>query len=252
MEFANLALDLNPAFDLERTEQNLRRILDQLSAAFAAKGYFVRPYHEKNWDTFRAFPADKKKEIYHNVCTYSDIYLPVLALPGSPNEDGRLLWSAMKRHGLRPCGDFFNQIEENDIVEFYGPVGRQMFHNINFFDVCSYTFLEIFSYPFSELWLRDNTEIAGIAELLGGCFAGKFKTTIDSSFNTQYLIEAFSEENYIIELKFSKFSPLYSSDGSVASMAVVSKGRIMDEGEYGQILMKKPGLPRPPRAFALV
>lgn len=140
MELTNLALDNST----ETIEQNLRRLLENLSAAFASKGYEVKPYRENNWSVFRSLPLEKKKEVYNDVSIYADIYLPILSLPGSPNEDGRLLWGAMKRHGLRPCGDFFSQVEDSDIVEFYSGTGQQVFHNINFFDVCSYTFLEIF------------------------------------------------------------------------------------------------------------
>jgi hypothetical protein len=252
MKLANLATHLAISNDTKHMEQDLRRLLERLSAAFAAKGYDVRPYHEKNWITFGAFPAEKKKEIYFNVCTYSEIYLPVLALPGSPNEDGRLLWAAMKRHGLRPCGDFFNQVEEDDIVEFYNVTGRQMFHNINFFDVCSYTFLEIFSYPFTELWVRDESAAAGMQQVMTDFMGGKIRSTIDSPLSKQYLLEAFSEENYIIELEFRKFSPMYSSDGAFAVIACVSKGALLEESAYRQILANKPHLPRPQRPLVLV
>jgi hypothetical protein len=182
---------------------------------------------------------------------YYSLYMPVLQQGGSPNEDGRLIWAAMKKLGLRPCADFFHQLEESDVVEFYSPQSLQIFHNINFFEVCSYSFLEIFAYPFSELWRREPGALEEAKQAVADCFAGKFSHTVEAAFPKHYMVEAFSEEAYLIEMQFRKFGPLYDEAGAIAAMAVVSWGRVLSEEEYRQVMIERPTVPPPPRGAVL-
>lgn len=229
--------------DFFAEEQDFRRALISLSEAFRAKGVEVKPFHEKTWQDFRAFPLEKKQKVFRDFSRYYDIYMPVLLEPGSPNEDGKLLWAALKKLDLRPSQDFFSRIDESDIVEIYSPSGLQIFHNINFFEVCSYSFLEVFSYPFTELWIRNQVDMEDTQRVATEGFTGKIRCATDPRLPTQYLVEAFSELAYIIELKFRIFSPFYDDKGEVAALAAVSRCRVIDEEEYHRILVKNPGLP---------
>lgn len=232
--------------DLHTDEQNFRRALIALSEACAHKGYKVKPFRERAWNDFVAFPREKKRKIMSDFSQYYSLYMPVLQQSGSPNEDGRLIWAAMKKLGLRPCADFFNQLEESDIVEFYSPASLQIFHNINFFEVCSYSFLEIFAYPFTELWKRGQRAVEETKQVVIDCFSGKISHTIDANFPKHHMFEAFSEDAYLIEMQFRKFAPLYDEAGAVAAMAVVSWGRLLSEEEYRRVMIERPDVPRLP------
>jgi len=241
MSYANAAES-----DLFTEELNFRESLITLSKAFEAKGFFVKPFRERAWREFLSFPREKKKRIIRDFTRYYSIYMAVLLQPGSPNEDGKLLWAAVKNLGLRPCADFFDQVDENDIVEFYAPSNLQIFHNINFFEVCSYSFLEIFAYPFTELWTRDPDAFAALKQVAIDGFSGKFKSTVDSRLPRHYLVEAFSDERYMAEVEFRKFSPLYDEKGDIAALAAISRGRVLSQEEYRQILAELPYIPQPP------
>ena len=245
----NFNLSDQPSTD--ELELNLRKKLIQLALAFTQKGFPVKAFHEETWQDFHKFPLEKKRKIFGDFSSFYDIYMPVLQQPGSPNENGKLLWAAMKKFGLRPCADFFSQLEEGNIVEFYGPSGCQIFHNINFWEVSSYTFLEMFSYPFTELWTRDAATFEETKQVAIDGFSGKFKNTVNAHLPQQFLIEAFSEGKYIIQLDFTKFSPLYDSEGAIAALAIVSQGHVIDATEYAQVLKQRPHLPRPDNLFRL-
>jgi hypothetical protein len=243
----NLAIndDSNP------DELNFRKALITLSAAFARKGYKVKPFTDRAWRDFVSFPAEKKKKIIQDFSHYSALYLPVLQQEGSPNEDGRLIWAAVKKLGLRPCSDFFDQVEESDVVEFYSRQNLQIFHNINFFELCSYSFLEIFAYPFTELWKREAGALEETKQAAIDCFNGKFSRTVDANFPKHYLVEAFSEEAYLIEMQFRKFAPLFDEEGAIAAIAAVSRGRLLSEPEYRKIMADRPGIPEPLKSSVL-
>lgn len=232
--------------DFDTEELNFRTALIALSEAFARKGYRVRPLRERAWSDFLAFPQEKRRKIMRDFFQYYSLYMPVLLEGGSPNEDGRLIWAAVKKLGLRPCADFFGQLEESDVVEFYSSANLQIFHNINFFEVCSYSFLEIFVYSFTELWKREPSAMDETKQMVLDCFAGKFSSTIDSTFPEHYLVEAFSEEAYLIEMRFRKFAPLYDEAGAVVAIAAVSRGRLLSSEEYRNFMLERPGIPAPP------
>lgn len=232
--------------DLSTEELNFRAALIALAEAFARKGFQVKPFRERAWNDFLASPREKKRKIMQDFSQYYSLYMPVLQQGGSPNEDGRLIWAAVKKLGLRPCSDFFGQLEDSDVVEFYSPANLQIFHNINFFELCSYSFLEIFAYPFTELWKREPAALEETKQIALDCFAGKIGHTIDATFPKHYLVEAFSEEAYLIEMQFRKFAPLYDEAGAVAAIAAVSTGRLLSEAEYRRIMIERPGIPVPP------
>lgn len=234
--------------DSNSDELNFKEALTALSAAFAGKGYKVKPFTERAWLDFTSFPSEKKKKTIRDFSHYSSLYLPVLQQEGSPNEDGRLIWAAVKKLGLRPCSDFFDQLDESDVVEFYSAQNLQIFHNINFFELCSYSFLEIFSYPYTELWKREPGALEETKRAASDCFSGRINRTFDPKCSKHYIVEAFSEDAYLIEMQFRKFSPLFDEGGAVAAIAAVSGGRLVPEAEYRKIMLERPGIPSPPKS----
>jgi hypothetical protein len=232
-------------------EQNFREALIALSQAFARKGFQVKPFNDRAWADFQKFPREKKKTIISDFSHYSSLYLPVLHQDGSPNEDGRLIWAAVKKMGLRPSADFFGQVEETDVVEFYSANNLQIFHNINFFELCSYSFLEIFAYPYTDLWKREPDALEEIRAIAVDLFRGRIQNTVDPNLPKHYLVEAFSEEGYLIEMQFRKFAPLFDESGAVAAIAAVSRGRLLSEAEYQKIKADKPGIPDPAKGQTL-
>lgn len=216
------------AADLPKSEQWLRDHMVLLSGACARKGYTVNPFRESNWVRFRTLPMPTIQKICANFSAYYEIYERVLAQEGSPNEESRLTWSALRKYQLLPCEGFFEQITEEDIIEFYDSNGVQIFHNTNFFDVCNYTLAEVFTYDFSELWNRDASLVQEIWKVATQAFSGQLHKVVDANIPEHILVERFSDSRSTISLRFRKFAPLFHKDGRVGALASVSRGRIID------------------------
>ena len=63
---------------------------------------------------------------------------------------------AFDHHGLWMHEDFWNTLTQGQVIEFYGTDGVQLYRNINFFDFCSYSLLDISVFEWYNLWQRPS------------------------------------------------------------------------------------------------
>lgn len=101
--------------------------------------------------------------VLDNLRTYVEVCEDVTR-DGKPlTDDYHFLWRMLLKRRLRPSAELFELFEDGDIIDVYDVNGFvQIFRNMRFFSVCSYSLDELLCRPWFELYARDERVTAGI------------------------------------------------------------------------------------------
>lgn len=126
-------------------------------------------------EAFAKAPIDKQQEILRNISTY----LGILAQTFEPEVDrspikrevARLKWS-LKCFGLNPLNeDVFNIVTESDVIEVYNLQGIQLYRNMMFFKVCSYSLLDLSINSWDQLYDKPSTIVEATLKIIERLFS---------------------------------------------------------------------------------
>lgn len=213
----------------EKYEKTLRQKMETLCSLAGKEGFNILPYHEENWLKFRSLPALKQKQIFENYSVFHNICEKTVSGGSRLRNNQQIVWVAIKELGLRPCDNFFDKLDDSDVVEFYGNDCTQIFRNFNFFKVCSYTLAEIYSYDYMELWHRDKTHIEHINQRAVELFTSSNPKTTPWNMSDHLLIEKFSSQKFSIQLRLKYVSPLFDKNKNIAVLASLAGAKLVNQ-----------------------
>jgi hypothetical protein len=124
------------------------------------------------------------------------------------------LRTVMKRYGWKIDARVFDRIDETDTVEIYGTDFSLKCANIRFLQLCSYTLEEVLSYPFHELYERDQLVIKKYIEAGTEIFAGRSDLVTDLG-PDHLMTEIFSSRKKSFWIKTKFLAPVRGSDDSI-------------------------------------
>lgn len=186
-----------------------RRLVEKI--ADIAKGCGIRVsggtpaswVHYTKLSTARRETALKSAIIYHDICHQ-------MILENRPLTDTRmLLWCSLRHFGLIPSSELMATITDDMVVELYSSEGIQLFRNLKFMEVCSYTLADIFMHPWFELFER-NDEMAGDSvQCVSAVLAGESIEDQPLIKKRHRIVEAFSTDRLEIEMMFHTLSPVF-------------------------------------------
>lgn len=164
-------LNLNPRFS-KQVEPSLKVILDdpenkllllaleRFAEILRRYGHIVSIYSSGSLLKLSDTTSEKKTAIRTFFENLADWMEPEA---GSPEiikvdleKEKTFLRRAFSHHGLWMHEDFWNTLTEGQVIEFYGTDGVQLYRNINFFDFCSYSLLDISVFEWYNLWQRPS------------------------------------------------------------------------------------------------
>lgn len=155
--------------------------------------------HPTSAPLFEALAAHDQQRVIRRAASLVEIYQTSLAATGGELNSRHLVWSAFKHFGMFPPGDFFDKISDDSIVEVYDLNNMQIFANLAFFEVCSYTFEEISCLGWTELWVReDPSHMTLLFEILENLMAMDEHKTIKVDFPESLIKESRSPFKYRI------------------------------------------------------
>jgi hypothetical protein len=174
--------------------------------------------------------------VLDNLRTYVEVCEDVTRDGKSLTDSNHFLWRMLLKRRLRPSADLFELFEDGDIIDVYDMNGFvQIFRNMRFFSVCSYSLDELLCRPWYELYARDERVTLGI-HTTALTFASR------TTQNTQYLDlgehvleEIDSEAGYRFLIVNRFLSRLTDDAGRPA--AIVNVARVLE-----QLDAKKDGL----------
>lgn len=209
----------NGRYLFEQTLPIFMNFCEQLAQITEAHNMKIAPYNSVGINRFISSETDQQLEILTALKSYlhqlNEASLKKIEL----KRDNRLhAWSALASLGFVPPNDLFDKISSQDIIEIYDASSIQLFRSFELFNHISYSFSELFCFPWMELFERDEfvgQRMFHAAELvLSGKVEGVFSTNMPS----HIVEEKFSASKHWIEMKHRLLSPLHRADGTVAGV----------------------------------
>lgn len=198
-----------------------REVSEQIASLAQSVGIRVIPYFDPELPHFTKLNSDQRERVLKSLEVYLKVYNAVKAEGSSLLDSARVIWNALAQLGLRPTADLFSFIQSGNVIEIHGNDSVQMFRNLVFFNFCSYTLEELYSFTMPQLYSRDRAIEAGILTTAEQIFTGKINHVVKLAPEPHIISESFSCEKLQIKDQINYFAPLYSStDNSIALLSI--------------------------------
>ena len=182
-----------------------------------------RPVAEKVWRDFMGLSRQRRRAIIEQLRGYT-------AILSAASKDGisligekRLAWFAMRLLKLVPPSGFLDLIKDGDYFEIYNADGLQIFRNLEFYKLISYTIAEIAVYRWDQLYSRAAYCHRQIVEQ---CFEKGFsgdKTPYKLNIDDHETCEAMSKEARMFYIWPGWLVPLSDQNRRVVAFFATSK-----------------------------
>lgn len=170
----------------------------------------------------------QKTQILSHLQTFLS-YIPQVATEPLHDEVS-MLKMAFKVFQIEAYDDIYSKIEKGDIVEIHTMEGNQIYRNLEMFKVCSFSLLELISYPWTDLYLRSQ-------KVVDCMLTQSIEVMTNPSLGTvlcrypHHIVTEKAENPYTILLHFKYIAPLKSIEtGKPMGVLTTKTGRIMSQG----------------------
>lgn len=212
-KIAKQGLELSAAFTL---------LLRQFCTWAGEEGFELIPSRSGNLH-FAALSEPRQIQVFDAFSEYVAIAEEVRKHGWHLRDDQKFLWAMIKKLGLRPSAGLFDQLTDDDFIEIIDLSGIQLFRNLRYFTVCSYTLDDLLCRPWYELFSRDlsvsDSLNRTIGQMLGSGLAGVYPYDA----GVHHLDEIDSVLRFRCQIENRFISPLFDSSQKVAAAVNVTR-----------------------------
>ncbi|WP_374033400.1 hypothetical protein ACES2I_11460 [Bdellovibrio bacteriovorus] len=130
-------------------------LCEKLSQVLSHEGVSIHPYRDSSLQFFNSLTPSQQERAYKTLRDYVDICESALTEHASLRDSERFCRRALERWGLSVASDFFLTVKPEDCVEIYTDEGFQIFRNLRFFELSSYSVEELYCVEWWKLFGRD-------------------------------------------------------------------------------------------------
>ncbi|AFY02054.1 hypothetical protein [Bdellovibrio bacteriovorus] len=134
---------------------NFKTLCERLSQSLQREDVNIKPYRSEALASFNSLEPAQKERAFKTLRDYVDICEGAQKEHISLRDSERFCRKALERWGLSPSSDFFIGVENGDCVEVYTEEGFQVFRNLRFFELSSYTVEELYCIEWWKLFGRN-------------------------------------------------------------------------------------------------
>jgi hypothetical protein len=196
-------------FESGTSADEFKRLIEGIAEFARRAGLKVQAGTERSWAHYRSLPQTQKAEIFVSAKNYFEICEATIKEGSQISETASLLWMSLKHFGLFPGSDLMDRLTNDMVVEVYNQDGIQIFRNMKFMEVCSYTIADVFIYPWWELFKRNDELLNDLKHEIGQVLEGKTNKLLESKIRRHRIVESFSVEQSEIEMKIAFFGPIF-------------------------------------------
>lgn len=208
-------------------EFEYKRLLEKFCQRLEAEGLHVKPYVADSWGRFRKFPLARQHEILNNFLVFYKACASVLNEGIRFRETKVFLWRFLREFGLQPDKSAFSFINEEDVIEVYNSEGLQIYRNFKFFEICSYSLEELYSFPFYDLFERNVFITQEIMRFVSSFYQSATREPVLSAIPDHNLKERFSEDQHEFQMHLGYFIPLFDKAGNTVAGITLSRPKII-------------------------
>lgn len=214
---ASIAAKKNSAIDMVN---EFRALADLFSDLCEKHGITVRPYFGSSLPVFSDLSNVRQQDILGHFRAYVDVAIEIDREGESIANSPLFLLRMLKKLGMQTPMDVFDKLKENSIVEMYDMRNVQVFRNLNFFKVCSYTLEELMSREWWQLYERAPHDTQEIFLYVSRILSKEITSTCDPGIPTHPLKEKESARRYEMNYTCDYLSPLMVGSDVVGVLAV--------------------------------
>lgn len=204
-------------------------LADDLAMLLQAAGLKTKAYHEGT-PYFAALTVDKKMVVLEHLRFYRDLCAEQLQEGKSLRDSQTFTWRALKKCNLVPNANFLSQVTSGDIVEIYNESGIQLFRNLEFFELCSYTLEDLYCCEWWRLYRRSDRVINILMNCCSEIFANEHPQGVHYPVHKHELEEIASIDRNRICMDVKFVGPLYTKK-SIKALICIEAARFLLPGE---------------------
>lgn len=213
--------------DGKSPENKFRRLADRYADYAKQAGIEMSSYRDESLPYFCALTGDLKAAALNSLEQNISLFEELVAQGLSLKDDKQFVWRMLKKLDLTPTSDFFDKQEEGDVVEIYTLEGRQIFRNLRFFQVTSFTLEEIMCAHWNEFTRRPDEITQQLFALMVRIASGQItETTSLNDIPTHVFEELITSKRHQVEITLRYLAPV-SMNGAVVGALVVNRSRIV-------------------------
>src|ERR1700722_3532445 len=159
---------LNQNIEEQNLNRDLRLNLKALEHSFATKNIKMKLSDDRSLNDFLKLPGSEKNRVLRDVSRNVE-FLPQ-GRRMTLQAEKEILSKHLSILNLEPYDDIYSFLEKGDVVEIYDKNFLQLYRNWEFVNLCSYTYLDLATRPFFELFDRSpqitNAIVNRVQEIL--------------------------------------------------------------------------------------
>lgn len=202
--------------------QRLLSSLESFTQDLGQRGILIRPWSEASAAKFLSCSPEQQEKICSDFESYSSLVrsggIPSLGQGASNGPEAYsekdLLKVCAQKLQIRFHENVFNKMTNQDIVEIYDINLVQIYRNIGFFNLCSYSLLDLLSYEFYALYERSLQVNSWLMEAGRELYRKRnsFEPLSLQHIPKHFMREIFSEEKFSFMIEFKEMYPVYTCD----------------------------------------
>ncbi len=214
--------DVSASEDIDY-QKNFKIVTAKISNLLLMNGVSVKAFRNDELPYFSNLRVDHQKIIVSVLESQFEIYSASYSAGISLRDTAQLSWQAIRRLGYVPSYDFFDKIQKDDFLEIYTLDSIQVFRDINFYRICSYSIEDLVTRPLIDLVDRPAEITEKIYYWVGKVMVGEVTATIDPQIPLHTVRELDSEFKIRTELKIKWYSPMFDNNKRVVALAVIAE-----------------------------
>lgn len=194
-----------------------RDLCERTSRLVVGAGHSVLPYRSPELSRFKGHGNPQR--VIESLRVYTEVLEAATEAGEDLNDSPKLVWRMIQRLGFIPQHDIFDRLEAEDTIEIYTTDNWQIFRNMRFFDVVSFTVEEMCTLVWNRDTERDSKITWDLLEMMFKIKTGTLKTTLDLSKIPRHKMREVIGEGWLTTIQMRLVSPLRRENTLVAAIA---------------------------------
>lgn len=214
--------------------------LEKLAAAVRQRKFPCWAYSNKALAKLSEVPLETKEKLnkqIKNILLIMDTSPEIVNDPNSPiHPELGLIKEALKICQMRVRDDFWDNLNKDDVVEIYTMENIQLFRTFNFFNISSYSLLDLLINEWYLLWERPSNVIQSFMALYQDLVEGRITKTMKVNVPMHLLKEIYNDSNQenfkptSVLVKPGVVSPLYDDQDNLKGFIFTLQGKVVGHG----------------------
>lgn len=193
-------------------------------------GISIVPFRDPQLPYFSRLASAQKKSILTDLQNFGDICELTVQSGASLRDNGQLIWNCLRKFNLRPTSDLFQFIPDGNVVEIHSTENKQIFCSFSFYHCCSYSLEELHSFPWNQLYSRDEESNEYLIGIAAAMFRGELKGVVPMTVKPHKIRELYSQQGFEIEAQMKYLAPLYGdTSGQIEAHILIEDRHIANK-----------------------